>query len=79
MSMDIPNTNFGIVRKLDSYNVEFDYDGGYTDQSIKMMSRVSTILEETLKDLDNSGFNRSWVSYVKSNLRELIKDYDNEL
>ena len=79
ISMDIPNTRFGVMRKLDSYNVEFDYDGGYTDQSIKMMDSIVFNLAETLKDLDNPDFDRSWVLYVKRNLRELIKDYDNEL
>tara|TARA_Y100000114_G_scaffold156131_1_gene182272 strand:+ start:633 stop:986 length:354 start_codon:yes stop_codon:yes gene_type:complete len=79
LRMDIPNTDYTMVKKLDSHNVEFDYDGNYTEQSRKRMNRIATNLEETLKDLDNPDFNKSWVSYVKSNLRELIRDIDNEL
>lgn len=78
ISMDIPNSRFGVMKKLDSYNVEFDYDGNYTEQSKKRMGRIATNLEETLKDLDNPDFDKSWISYIKSNLRELIRDIDNK-
>ena len=39
LRMDIPNTNYTMVKKLDSYNVEFDYDGNYTEQSRKKQTR----------------------------------------